>query len=988
VEAATRSTLRRWLFAVLATVVGLGLLFTVYLPAGATGIRSWRGGGTATRVDPGLVFRIPGLQRVERFPGGVISVAGKVAAPSREGATIDLPYSVGVRPRPSDLLALAGEAAGDVTGALTTISESALREMAAVVGTQELASGAARDTLESRLVERLRDRFPEAEVTVRLGSPDVSAAVRASFAREAVYGRRVETGLKVILVGWDGADWDVIDPLIRAGELPNIARLRREGVWARLRSSVPTLSPLLWTTVATGKSPDRHGINDFLVLDPQSGRRVPINSTFRRARAFWNILTEAGIPVDVIAWWATWPAEPVRGHLISDRVAYSTFNMASDQARSGAVFPPAYAATVERLKVPESAIDWRRVRRFLDVDEAEFAAARRAGPDAPPTETQQSIDVFVRVLAATETYRQVALDLLRQGDPRAQLFAVYFQGIDEVNHRFAHCAPPRAALCSDGDYRRFHRVVDEFYRFSDEILGELIAAAPGATVVVLSDHGFASGDGRPDDVKPFIEGKPGLWHDLLGIFAAAGPAIGHGEVPTVTLYDIAPTLLYLVGLPAADDMPGKVLERALAPDFLTAHPVQRVPSFEGLGSSEAGQAETRRAAEAMASGAEDEIVDQLRSLGYIGGSDTQSTSGSSGATTLSGGVEAAPGAPAGDAPQDNPGGVPTLLYHTNLAAVHLAKGRIDLAEAEFNKALAIDPRAPEALTGMAVVHEMKGEPEKALEILRGLVAADPVYAPARLQKMAGLYVRMGRPADGVAYFAGLRGPAEASFEEGRLVALAIVQSASGGAAEAERSLEGALKASPASIAAFQELFTLLDAQGRAVEMESRLRAAIRLAPHAGMLHNWLGLVLKRKGDLHGAEIEFRLGLEAAPDLVGLMANLGGLYLQEGRASEAVALLDRALERDPRNVEARTNLVVALGLDHDLDRARTRVDEAEKQGQKAPTIHNALAFVLHVSGRDEEALAEVDKALAIDPRQPDSLRLRQEIEGGAPPTGYR
>lgn len=181
---------------------------------------------------------------------------------------------------------------------------------------------------------------------------------------------------------------------------------------------------------------------------------------------------------------------------------------------------------------------------------------------------------------------------------------------------------------------------------------------------------------------------------------------------------------------------------------------------------------------------------------------------------------------------------------------------------------------------------------------------------------------------------------------------------------------------------------LLDAQGRAGEMVGRLREAIRREPQAGMLHNWLGLALKRQGDLHGAEIEFRQGLEAAPDLVGLMANLGGLYLQQGRASEAIALLDRALERDPRNVEARTNLIVALGLEHDLDRARARAVEAENQGQQAPTVHNALAYALHLNGRDEEALAEVDKALAIDPRQPDSLRLRQEIEGGEPPTGYR
>jgi len=125
-------------------------------------------------------------------------------------------------------------------------------------------------------------------------SPELSAELKAAFAREAIFGRRVETGLWVLLVGLDGADWDLINPMIGRGELPNLARLKRQGAWARLRSNVPTLSPLLWTTVATGKAPDRHGINDFLVVDPKSGRQVPINSTFRKARALWNILSDGG----------------------------------------------------------------------------------------------------------------------------------------------------------------------------------------------------------------------------------------------------------------------------------------------------------------------------------------------------------------------------------------------------------------------------------------------------------------------------------------------------------------------------------------------------------------------------------------------------------------------------------------------------------------------------------------------------------------------
>src|SRR5262249_4809723 len=118
--------------------------------------------------------------------------------------------------------------------------------------------------------------------------------------------------------------------------------------------------------------------------------------------------------------------------------------------------PRAYADTVERLRVREDAISWRQVSRFLHVSEPEFRAARAvAGARAHASEAQESINVFVRVLAATETYRRIALDLLDDPANKPRLLAVYFEGVDEVNHRFAHCAPPRAPLSSDPHWSRF-----------------------------------------------------------------------------------------------------------------------------------------------------------------------------------------------------------------------------------------------------------------------------------------------------------------------------------------------------------------------------------------------------------------------------------------------------------------------------------------------------------------------------------------------------
>jgi Flp pilus assembly protein TadD len=851
--------------------------------------------------------------------------------------------------------------------------------------THDLASGYALPRLRSWIRSGLEERFG-GRGRVTLGAPQVPDSVRQLFAPEAVHAARRESGQRVLLVGLDGADWDLIDPMIERGELPRFASLKRDGAWARMRSNVPTLSPLLWTTIATGKSPDRHGINDFLVADPRTGQRVPINSTFRRVKALWSILADAGLASDVIAWWATWPAEPIPGHMISDRVAYSTFDLADAEAGIGAVFPPAYAEVVDRLRVGEQAITHAQISRFLHIDEATLRRARAAAAgEGPVSEAEESINMMVRVLAATETYRRVALDLLRTRRSEGALpplFAAYFQGIDEVNHRFAHCAPPRADLCSDDDYRRFRDAVSAFYRYQDEILGELFAAADGATVMLVSDHGFSSGDNRPDDIKPFIEGRPGLWHDLIGVFAVRGPGIAPGEVASLSLYDVAPTLLHLLGFPVPEDMPGKVATEALDETFMASNGIVTIPSYEPLPGD--GEEANGGPAPAALTGAGDaEMLAQLRALGYVGGGESP--------------PRRPPGPPAGDA--GTPGGatqvaaagVPTLLYHTNLAAVLLGKRQFEEAEAEYRKALDFDPEASEAITGLAILYDMRGEPERSLELLDRIVRRDEHAAPARLAKMAEIYIRLGRAVDGVTYVRRLQRtplPGE-RWEAGVDVALGMLLREAGRPAEAEAALRRALEIEPASLTAMQELFALYDARGRAADLEPELRAALEVDPGLPMHRNWLGLVLQRRGDFKGAEGEFRQTIELAPELAGVMANLGALYLRQGRAPEAVAILRQAVDQDPRNLESRTNLISALGMEGDVDGARREVEAAGELGQRSAEYHTALAFALHYNGRPAEALAEIRTALSIEPRHEGARRVQQEIEAGrATPEGGR
>jgi len=965
---------------VLSVLIALPILLLaavtiVSVPKGSIAIMTGRGGGTPVPLKPGFAFRIPGLQTIRLYRDGLLRIDGRVDVASREGSAVTLPFRLEARPGAQRLLELARDGGRDgADGAATRLIETQIRAAAASSGTYDLASGVALVALAREAPKALETDLGPG-LALSFSTPELSAELKAAFAPEAIFGRRVETGLWVLLVGLDSADWDLINPMIGRGELPNLARLKRQGAWARLRSNVPTLSPLLWTTVATGKAPDRHGINDFLVVDPQNGRQVPINSTFRKARALWNILSEGGLPVDFVAWWATWPAEQIDGHLISDRVAYSTFNVAVPDMSRDLVTPQRYAATVARLKVEPGAIPLDEVGRFLHISPDELRRARAsAASGARPDERQESINVMLRVLASTKTYERIAIDLLeeRRRNPRpARLIAVYFQGIDEVNHRFAHCAPPREALCSEPDFQRFHDAVGAFYRYQDRVLGDLLSRAPEATVFVMSDHGFASGTGRPKEIKPFIEGKPGLWHDLGGVFIASGPGIHPGEIPTVTLYDIAPTILHLLGLPTAEDMPGKVLEAALAPDFTARHPILKVPSYEPLlrspaaGTPDAGRAPDATTDSATADPGEDAMVEQLRSLGYVAGSKQIEPSR-----------------------QEGGGAVPTVLFHTNLATVYLGKKQYELAEAEYQTALRLDPAAPQPRLGLAAVYEAKREPEKALELLEGLEAKGLVGEAGPLVKMAELFIRIGRPADGIAFMQGLE-PKRATGDKSEVslrVAIGMLAMAAGRPGDADKSLTRALALDPTSISAMQELFALYDGQNRAVALEPLLRAALQREPRSAMHHNWLGLVLRRKGDLAASEAELRKALEVAPSLVGAMANLGSLYLQKGKPQEAVTLLREALSKDPSSVESRTNLIVALGMIHDLDGARRELTLGEADGARVPLYYNALAYALFLNGRNEEALTAVRESLKIDPRQPDALRLRAEIERGHPAQG--
>jgi predicted AlkP superfamily phosphohydrolase/phosphomutase len=392
------------------------------------------------------------------------------------------------------------------------------------------------------------------------------------------------TGDRVLLVGIDAATWDVIRPLMAAGRLPTLTSLVRAGWSATLESIEPTISPAIWTSIATGTRPAVHGITGFLAPGPD-GRAIPVTSNVRRREPLWAIASRHARSVNVVGWYVTWPVEAVNGVMVSDRfvdadrgelVGGGSQSLTPD--RPG-VYPAALGTELEKLFV--------RADRFIDPYEREFHRVFKAYP-----------------VDATRT--AIAERLMRERP--ADLTLVYLWGIDPIQHHFWKYYQPETwpgPPLPPADVELNRRKIPDYYEDTDAFLGRLLAAAgPRATVVVVSDHG--AGPLLTYDASNPVSGD----HRPEGIVVVAGNHVRHGGGERrASILDIAPTVLYLLGLPVGRDMEGRVLEEAIDPAFLAANPPQTVATHE---------VRTREVQEAaVPTDADERIKERLKSLGYL-----------------------------------------------------------------------------------------------------------------------------------------------------------------------------------------------------------------------------------------------------------------------------------------------------------------------------------------------------------------------------------
>jgi Flp pilus assembly protein TadD len=553
-----------------------------------------------------------------------------------------------------------------------------------------------------------------------LGLLVLAAPVRAAAPNAAAAARP-----RVIVVGWDGADWKLLDPLVAQGKLPNLAALLAHGRSWDLATYEPMASPLIWTTLATGRTPVDHGVADFQEFDPKTRVKVPISSRSRKVPAIWNAASARGVSVGVVGWWATWPAERVKGFLVSDRAAPLLFD-ADTLSRSPALAFPEPLGDGLRLLARREEVPYEDVAKALDVTRTEFDAAVRAGKGL-----EDPITGYRKILGSTRVYARTALELSEREKP--ELLMVYLQGTDEIGHLLARFHPPKMAGVSDQDFRRYSRGVVAFYEEADRLLGECRKAAErsGATLLLVSDHGFKWGESRPTGHSSLQIATAYLWHESPGILAAEGPAVAPAKARgKATVFDVVPTLCRILGLPMDPAFEGKPvaglraarLPAAPKPVSWASFPVERLAAGDG--------AADRKAA--------DEFGKKLVSLGYLTGAEASA-------------VDTRPPDRAGMETAESLQNVATFLrvrgkaaesiaYYRralevsptgskiwfNLAQALLATGKWDEADDALVAALRngyYDPEA--AIARHAAVYEKKGDKARLAAFLKKATAAAP-----------------------------------------------------------------------------------------------------------------------------------------------------------------------------------------------------------------------------------------------------------------------
>jgi hypothetical protein len=428
----------------------------------------------------------------------------------------------------------------------------------------------------------------------------------------------------MIMFAVDGMEWEVMKPLIADGKLPNMERLMKRGVYGYLLSMQPTYSAVIWTSVATGKIPQKHGILHFVYEQQVRGGKEYryYTSGHRKTKAFWNILSDYMLDVDCIGWWMTYPAERVNGVMVTQTNTTGVLRNPQRALWKGALLK----GVEDQVYPPEMQNQVMTLLEAVDRDLDSITDGIFGRPPHPLNGFSQLMwDQAQWAFRADATYVRVAKDIIERG-MNFDLMALYLGGPDVAGHRFwRYGYPEEFANPPDAEQiENFGSIIGDHYIYVDSIIGDILEMLPPETdVLVVSDHGMHA----INENRVFNKDDPPLYtnsaHHLdapAGIIIAAGERFKSSDsgeinlerIPTLGgVLDLLPTILAMKGIPVGEDMDGAPIKDIIDPGWLEKSGISYVPTHD-TEKWLAGRNERIRDAIDQS-----ERLEQLRSLGYI-----------------------------------------------------------------------------------------------------------------------------------------------------------------------------------------------------------------------------------------------------------------------------------------------------------------------------------------------------------------------------------
>ncbi len=417
-----------------------------------------------------------------------------------------------------------------------------------------------------------------------------------------------EEKIKIVVLGFDGANWPTIDPLIEKGRLPFLKKLKEESSWAHFETFKPAKSNVVWTSIASGKTMMKHGIIDFTYLK-KNGIKVPYTKSDRKEPMLWQILDLYRKRSAVINWWCSYPPDKINGVMVSDhfrRIIRKRVKNANEiGAFANAVYPRSY---FDKLKKVE-------MRKYHEVLKQTGLPnfPRLFNPESPQANPYKlnvlkGFPTFARLDAFVEKVSDYLYDNIN-----FDFFTTYFRLPDIVQH-FALSLFDKKYI--EGLYlsirnktitkERYNETIvkisellEPVYQYMERIIKNFITHKRDKNTYffIMSDHGFSLFDGGYNHY-----GLPEKYKAPDGILLINGPKIKKGRIKKASVFDIAPTILNLYDLPVGKNMDGRVLS-----EVFQLHRKKRYKTYK-LSKDGEGNRDTSY---------DEETLKDLKSIGYI-----------------------------------------------------------------------------------------------------------------------------------------------------------------------------------------------------------------------------------------------------------------------------------------------------------------------------------------------------------------------------------